>query len=140
MISININKTDLDFTECKNLMDTLNVFINELLYHLRKHNISKIRVSAFMGATLGDSSLFQHGSIIDNVSYNANPVPYTIGKLNSIDVYVDPYLRYDDNRIYLEYDDIYIRTMKINRLLNKDHKVLLGDIILDRDLMDILIV
>lgn len=135
MISIYINKTDLDFTECKNLMDTLNVFINELLYHLRKHNITKIRVSTFMGTTLGDSSLFQYDSIIDNVSFNTNPVPYTIGKLNDIDVYVDPYLKYNDNNIYVSYDNSYIRTIKINRLLDKEHKVLIDSIILDKDLI-----
>jgi len=140
MISININKTDLDFTKCKNQMDTLNVFLNELLSHFRKHNISKIRVTAFMGSTIGDSSLFKHDSIINNILYNSNPVPYKIGKLNDIDVYVDPYLRYDDNKIYIEYDNTHIRTMKINRLLNKNYKVLIDNIVLDRDLMEILIV
>ena len=83
--------------------------------------------------------MFQHGLIIDNVLYNSNPVPYKIGKLNDIDVYVDPYLRYDDNKIYIEYDNTHIRTMKINRLLNKNYKVLIDNIVLDRDLMDILI-
>jgi hypothetical protein len=78
------------------------IFIRELTFKCRRSGIKNIITSAMIAAEISDSYSYNSSPQNKNIT---NGSVYKIGSLGNIDLWVDPYMKYDDNRI-LGWDDV----------------------------------
>lgn len=79
--------------------------------------------------SLGDSSRFNFKSSSGYIELNG--IPYKFGSLLDFEVYIDPYMKYDDNRICL-FNNCEINIENLNQSVNTD--ALSTNIIISYDL------
>jgi hypothetical protein len=77
--------------------DSQRLIVKKILEN--KDNYSTLISSAQICTGLSDSSLFSISSIGANLNHHG--IIYSTGKLSDINVYCDPFMRYDDGRICL---------------------------------------
>lgn len=70
---------------------------NDLKKYFKSFESKKIQTNGNIACYLQDSEDYVH-NVINNTLTSAKP--YKMGSLNGVDVYVDPFQRWDDNRIH----------------------------------------
>lgn len=83
--------------------EKLDIFIRELLIKSNRLQTKNVIVSASLGSEISCINDFNYST---SSRMNKSVVNiYKIGTLYELDIYVDPYLKYDDNQIFL-WDDV----------------------------------
>lgn len=73
-------------------------FIKELLFKNRRSGMKNSITSALLASEISDS--FNFNFMPQNGISNGNGSTYKIGSLSDMNLWVDPYLKYDDNRLF----------------------------------------
>lgn len=132
-----INLQDINVTSYS-IEKQVHKYINDAIIENKvDHIITNVR----MGSILQDSVEYSVWIPLNNIlSTPRTPEPYLIGNYSSRKVFVDPFMRWDDNRIIIKYDKSQLISYKINKILKKtDYKELLEEIIIDKEIGDKLI-
>ena len=140
---ININKEDLNLEENTTHYKFLKSMINKLIEIFNTYYTNKIIVNVNIASIISDSELFTYQNIQKILSVSDKPYYYGYinNNLNKIEVFVDPYLKWNDNRIIMVYNDTFLRNLKIEKILNGNNTIDFKDkneIIIDKNIMDIL--
>ena len=87
----------VDISKSVNIHTSFNEII-DFLFGVREYKY--LITNTATANSLGDSSRFHFNSVGSSV-IEFNGIPYKFGCLSGYDVYLDPYMRYDDDRICL---------------------------------------
>lgn len=90
-------------------------FIESIIRKGREVKANKIVTNSNLASVIQDSA-----SLYIPLSKNFTGELYLVGNLNGIDIFIDPYMRWDDNYIHFErcFDRKFIRKLKIKTLEN----------------------
>lgn len=91
-------------------------FMTELKSYITSE-VNLLITNGNLASVLQDSTEYKSdlNEILYNVlnSENEKFKMYKLGKLDNLQIMVDPYMRWDDNRIILKYDDLVIEEIEI---------------------------
>jgi len=140
---ININREDFDINVNLTHFNLLKQLIDKLIEIFNTYYTDKIIVNGNIATVLSDSELFVHQNIQKILSVSDKPYYYGYinNNLNKIEVFVDPYLKWDDNRIIMVHNDTFLRNLKIKKILNYNNTIEFktnNEIIIDKNIMDFL--
>lgn len=141
-MKININETDLNLDNPKEILENL---VDYIIKILSEYKIDYIITNVNIGSILQDSSSVELIPLQSAINRIFKPDPYLIGNFSNkninskINIYVDPVMRYDDCRIKTIYGKSTITSLKINMINNKKYIDLLEEIIIDKEICDKLI-
>jgi len=88
-------------------------FIEEILKKCRELKSNKIITNGNIASVITDSKNYTFVSlVINNINKN-----YSVGQIDGVKIFIDPYIRWDDNYIHFENDnEQLIRKMKIKTI------------------------
>ncbi len=116
-------------------------FINHIYVHLKKYDVKEIVTNSHIAYLFSEHKSFVSSNntttVIITPSMNE---PYLYGIIkNEIKIYVDPYMSWMDDKIIPRYDLSVIRRNKLHKILNKEYKDYLEEIVIDKKIGDMLI-
>lgn len=116
-------------------------FINHIYVPLKKYGVKEIVTNSHLAYLFSEHRSFVTSNntttVIITPSINE---PYLYGIIkNEIKIYVDPYMRWMDDKIIPRYDLSTMRRNKLNKILNKEYKDYLEEIVIDKKIGDMLI-
>lgn len=115
-------------------------FVSKLIHLRNIYMFNEIVTNARVGTVLQDTSMYVYSNINTPVSSKLPTEPYQFGTLAGIRVYIDPMMRWDDNRIVISQDKLLLRKIKIDKILNKQNNIkVLNEILIDSKILDILL-
>jgi hypothetical protein len=85
---------DVRFTEL-----THHIIINKILFLSERNEYNNIVINNNLCMIISNNHNFLH-IVYDKIN-NTNGMPYRIGKIHNIDVWIDPYMNWQEKRIYL---------------------------------------
>lgn len=77
-------------------------FLNKIRYYLKRENPDSIVVNIHLATVIQESKEYKTSNNFESTIKETAPKPYLIGTIYDIDCYVNPYMRWDDNRILLQ--------------------------------------
>lgn len=104
IISNNTNNTNNTFVDLRNEGNPRNI-INKLSQSIQIENYKYCVTNTRLASDLADSADFYFSGLQNNKSVTSSSFVYLTGKLGFKDIYADPYMRYNDYKIFL-FDDI----------------------------------
>jgi hypothetical protein len=116
-------------------------FINHIYVHLKKYDVKEIVTNSHIAYLFSEHKSFVSSNITTTVVITPSMnEPYSYGVIkNEIKIYVDPYMRWMDDKIIPRYDLSVIRRNKLHKILNKEYKDYLEEIVIDKKIGDMLI-
>lgn len=156
-MKININKTDINLDNCKNGGDILINFTNYLVKILSEYKVDYIITNGNIASILQDSIYYRIIPQVPFIGLVHNGEPYLIGNLSDKDLYdnsiintqiikdeginifVDPYIRWDDCKILPKYNKSTLTSLKLNKIINNGYMNLLDEISIEKEIRDKLI-
>lgn len=106
----------------KNIDD--GILSKDLISLIANSNYSNIITNSNIGSILQDSTSF-HFSKIENRLTNYSHSPYMIGKINNTMIFIDPFMKFNDNRIIM-FNDISINIENIKNISHNAESNLQG--------------
>jgi len=91
----------VDISKTVNTHQSVNDIINFLGINYFDNRYKYLVTNTQMANSLGDSSQFHFQPMNDSKVVEFNGIPYQFGHLMNYDVFLDPYMKFDDNRICL---------------------------------------
>lgn len=156
-MKININKTDINLNNCKHGGNILINFANYLVNILSEYKVDYIITNGNITSILQDSIYYRiipqqqlivlihngepylMGNLNDKDLYNNSIITTQVIKDEGINIFVDPYMKWDDNRILPMYDKSTLTSLKLNKIINDEYKDLLDEITIEKEIYDKLI-
>lgn len=155
-MKINISKTDIDFDKCNNSYEILRNFSNYLVKILSEYKVDFIITNSNIGSSLQDSTYYRSipqpligfvqssepyliGNLHDKDLYDNKIISVQLIKDDGINIFVNPYMRWDDNRILPMYDKSTMTALKLNKVINDEYQDVLDEITIDKEISDKLI-
>ena len=89
----------LDLTKYVNDIELDRLATNELIDYIIDSGYSKCILNGMLAACIQDNVSFSFSNITTNLSIGGDI--YNIGSISNVELYVDPYMRYDDNTVIL---------------------------------------
>lgn len=109
------------------LIGRIDEFDSYLMYEISNYDCKRIITNIHISSLISDSKYFTCGRIEDASSSSGSP--YILGYLDKIEIWIDPYLTYDDDKVIL-FDNIdfhldYLYLNKINNAYFVKNEVLI---------------
>lgn len=153
-MKINIKKEDINLDNCVDANQVLQNFVNYIIKILTEYKVDYIITNGNIASCLQDSIYFNFepqksliglvhngepyiiGNLCDKQLYDKNIVKIKIIKDNGINIFVDPYIKWNDNIIKTMYDKSTLTSFKINKINNSEYIELLEEINVDNEIVD----
>jgi hypothetical protein len=94
--------------------------LNKVIEKAKEIKANKIVTNGNLASVIQDSGNYKMSNLLSISLSNINPGGlYTMGQIDGIKIFVDPYMRWDDNYIHFENDDEkLVRKLKIKSVEN----------------------
>lgn len=103
------NGNNVDYVMINDIALDFN-FPPDLIHHIYKYNYKNMVMSSKMGASIQDTAGYKP-SMNNKLTINTSGMMYKIGTFYNFEVWVDPYMKYNDHRIIF-FDDIHLNIGK----------------------------
>jgi len=119
--------------------EIINSLINHIYVHLKKYEVKEVVTNSYIATILVENNRFIKTSNTDRVTLNNGVYDnYIIGTIYGISVYVNPNMKWMDDIITPIYNIPDIRKNKLHKILNKEYKDVLEEIVIDKKIGDML--
>jgi len=116
--------------------EIIKTVMNNIFFHLKRYDVKEIITNPLMGSILSDNE--RYIAMSNSTIFSVITEPYLYGSLYGIKIYVNPMMKWSDVRIIPKYDITTMRKNKILKVLNKDYKDILEEIVIDKEIGDTL--
>ena len=111
---------------------------SKIIYYLNKYNCVNVDLitNTHLGIVFQDFGEFSVSFLVPLL--NTNGGIYSIGRISNMEIYIDPNKTWMDTTIDIKYNTLFLRRLKINKILDGKEYNVLERIIVDKKLADLI--